>query len=211
MTMNGSEKEKVNRKDVRGTFKRGVKYFRDHRFRQCIEEMENVLESGISQFVGDAYYYMGVCHDRLEEFPKAVECLRAGCEWELANSDNFDFRGHLALGGAMARSGDLEGAWEVFSGMMDYFSEIDDPDDPEIGTVQVFGKLGNSLAELGRHPEARTCFEKALAHDPRDVDSLFGLGELSLKTGDLEGAAKSAMTLSELDPDLAARLAEKLT
>lgn len=67
--------------------------------------------------------------------------------------------------------------------------------------ILAWNSLGVTLVRLGRHSEARSCFEEALKRDGSDVTTLYNLGHLCQNTGET-GEARSFYTRClELDPD----------
>lgn len=68
------------------------------------------------------------------------------------------------------------------------------------GNVTARNSLGVCLAGLGRHSEARRCFEDVLARDPDNVMAHYNMGRISQSLGETEQAWREYRRCLALDP-----------
>ena len=68
--------------------------------------------------------------------------------------------------------------------------------------------MGKALVALGRHDEARSAFERALAIQADDPDALTGLADLAIERGDFSEAQRRLEALVSRDPADVGRRAE---
>jgi len=139
----------------------------------------------------DAWFRLGLCHEKLENDSSAEECYRK------AISLNADFAtAWNNLGVLHFRGGRFKKAAEALERAVKI--------EPE--HVKALASLADTCNRLGRYREALDAARRAVRIDPRSAGARYHLGVALLKTGSREEARKEYESLLPLDGEMAKRL-----
>jgi tetratricopeptide (TPR) repeat protein len=76
---------------------------------------------------------------------------------------------------------------------------------------EAYRLLGSAYLHLGLRAKAASAYQQAVRMEPHSADARYGLGEVLLRLGDVQGAAQEAGRLEELDAELAALLKQSIS
>jgi tetratricopeptide (TPR) repeat protein len=142
-------------------------------------------ESTTLNNIGCSWLALGEHREAGRHFESALQLIR-GLGYRLAESDPLHGLGRLALW-----RGDASVALACVESALDIAVEVEDRHQELIASLL----LGQALAALGRHAEARRAYDRAhaLAIDGENHfrhDALAGLADVALELGDVAGALR---------------------
>jgi tetratricopeptide (TPR) repeat protein len=133
--------------------------------------------------------YTIVNHFTQEEFvTEASEKLQL---IEALNIDSNDLAALLLIGHTLYEQGRLDGARNIFEGLMVLDSK----------NIFVTGILGAIYQKQEQYGTALECYDRALNLFPGDIHSLTNRAEIHLRLGSLEEAAADFRKAIEMDPE----------
>jgi tetratricopeptide (TPR) repeat protein len=135
----------------------------------------------------DALYYVAVAACQAQQFMQGIELARRSLQFKPRQA-----RAYNLIGQALHRQGDIKAALESF----------DEALTCDIDFADAYSNRGNMLSEFGRHAEALSSFDRALALKPNASDWL-NRGATLAAMGRVEDAIASYDKAIALDPEFA--------